>query len=380
MVAREFSTFVGATVAGVFLGGLLLVGNGCTGGEFNFVYHCKPDAGDECARDGGVDGAGLSPESLTCEERGGDCVDLGTSKFTENPFLAWIGDFNASMPECPERATSEYYMGYGGLYVFPPACEKCTCSAPTCVLPHAIGIDPIDGCPSGIVDNYTAPQGWDGSCSSPQIWPGQNVASVWVPSATVSECMPSTPKPMDPPKFAPSPTNFANGVFWETSVKACRGIADGSCAISGQTCVPSATPPPPEFRYCVEYSLPVDELNLPECPAVFPERHVFYEKTEGEMECTECKCSAPVNSQCVASFSVFQSPVCGTSPLPHFENVVGGGCHTVMPWPVGAISAKMAIDSPGKCEPTGGELVGEVKPINPTVFCCKPLPGKSTKE
>jgi hypothetical protein len=39
--------------------------------------------------------------------------------------------------------------------------------------------------------------------------------------------------------------------------------------------LPSAEPPPPGFRQCVQYLLPVNEDKLPQCPEAFPDRLVF---------------------------------------------------------------------------------------------------------
>jgi hypothetical protein len=43
------------------------------------------------------------------------------------------------------------------------------------------------------------------------------------------------------------------------------------------------------------------------------------------------------------------------------------------------MEAKWAINSPGSCEPSGGELIGEVKGTDPRVFCCQPPPDAPTK-
>jgi hypothetical protein len=260
-------------------------------------------------------------------------------------------------------------------------CEECKCSAPTCVLPHAIGVDPLLSCASGITDNYAAPNEWDGSCYSPAKLPAGSFASFSLPSATVTGCAPSTSPPIKAPSaMAPRSNVIFGGVGWKQAGKVCNGIADGKCDNAGDSCVPNAEPRPPDFQYCVKYTLPVDEANLAKCPAAFPERHLFYKRIEGKRECTECKCGDPVDSQCIAAFSAYQDPLCGDMPAPFFKDVAGQICVPAMPWTLGAISAKWAVNEPGKCDPLGGEPVGEIKPVDPRLFCCQPLPEKSLKQ
>lgn len=382
MTAKDFfSAFVGVATACVFLAGMTLVSNGCTLGDWNIVYHCKPDAGDECAPDAGVEGGSLSPESLMCEDHGGACVEIGASDFEHDAVLLWLGGDEMDAPKCPERAALNYFTGYNDLVV-DVQCDECKCSAPTCVLPHAIGTDTLPACGSGVSDNYAAPNGWDGSCFSPAQLPAGSFASFALPAATVTECKPSTSPPIQAPgAMAPRSNVIFGGIGWRTVAKACAGEAFGKCSDSKKTCVPNALPPPPEFRYCVKYqSTNVDEADLPQCPNEFPERHVFYKKWEGTRECSPCACGEPKDGQCIAAFSAYQDPACGDMPAPFFKDIAGEGCVFAMPWTLGAISAKWVINAPGKCEPSGGEPVGEVKPTDPRVFCCQPLPETSMKE
>jgi hypothetical protein len=361
----------------------VLFGVGC---GLNFgpqKLYCDPDGGDcanfpECCDDAGT---GIAPQSLKCEDRGGECVERGTADFEKDAILLWIGDDDLDAPKCPERASSDYYTGYADLVV-EVQCDECKCSEPTCVLPHAIGVDPQLGCASGVMDNYAAPNEWDGSCYSPAKLPAGSFASFNLPSATVLGCTPSSSPPIKPPSaMAPRSSVIFGGIGWRKMAKACAGTAYGECSDSGKTCVPSAEPPPPDFRYCVKYqSTNVDETKLPQCPAAFTERHVFYGGMEGKRECSECKCSEPIGSQCIATFSAYQDPACGNVPTPFFKEAVGGVCNEAMPWSLGAISAKMAVNAPGKCDPIGGEPVGEVKPSDPRVFCCQPLPEKSSNQ
>ena len=182
---------------------------------------------------------------------------------------------------------------------------------------------------------------------------------------------------MKPPgAMAPRSNIIFGGVGWKQAGKVCNGIAKGECENTGASCVPNAEPRPPNFQYCLRYKpYAIDEAKLPQCPAAFPERHLFYKHMEGNRECSECKCSDPVGSQCIAAFSLFPDPSCGSVPPPFFENAQGDSCHPPggMPLPLAAMSAKWAVNDPGKCEPSGGQAVGEIKPTDPRLFCCQPL-------
>jgi hypothetical protein len=369
----------GGILAAIIIGSTFAI-NGC---GLNFgpaQIICGTDADPEafpgCYEDGGTS---IAPQSLKCEDRGGECIERGTADFEKDAILLWIGEDDLNIPKCPERASTEYYTGYADLVV-EVQCDECKCSEPSCILPHAIGMDTQSACGSGVADNYAAPNDWNGSCFSPAKLPAGSFSSFNLPAATIAGCTPSSNPPIKPPgAMAPRTNVIFGGIGWRQVARACAGTAYGECSDSGKTCVPSAEPPPPEFRYCVKYTLPVDEAKLPQCPAAFTERHVFYGGMEGTRECTECKCGEPVGSQCIATFSAYQDPMCGNVPTPFFKEAIGGVCIEAMPFPLGAISAQWAVNVPGKCDPIGGEPVGEIKPSDPRLFCCQPLPDPSSK-
>ncbi len=382
MFKSEKGVLVAACLGSLAISSSAILIGGC-GLEFGPMrVYCDPDGADNenfpsCAEDAGTS---IAPQSLKCEDNGGACVAIGNGDFEKDAVLLWIGEEDLDAPKCPDRApTPDDDMYYADLVV-DVKCDECTCSAPTCVLPHAIGVDPQLGCASGVSDNYAAPNDWGGTCFSPAKLPAGSFASFALPSATVTGCTPSASPPIKAPgAMAPRSNVIFGGVGWKQAAKVCNGTAKGECD-SSDSCVPNAEPRPPDFQYCVKYTLPVNEAKLPQCPAAFPERHLFYKGMEGKRECSECTCGEPVGSQCIATFSVYQDPLCGMNPLPFFENAIGGVCVPAMPFSLGAISAKMAVNEPGKCEPIGGEPVGEIKPTDPRLFCCQPLPEKSMKE
>lgn len=383
MFKSEKGVLVAACLGSLAISSSAILIGGC-GLEFGPMrVYCDPDGADNenfpsCAEDAGTS---IAPQSLKCEDKGGACVAIGNGDFETDAVLLWIGGEENDAPKCPDRAPTPDDNMYFADLVVDVQCEECKCNAPTCVLPHAIGVDPLLGCVSGISDNYAAPNDWDGSCFSPAKLPAGSFASFALPAATVTACTPLSSPPIKPPGAMAPRSNFIfGGVGWKQAGKVCNGTANGECK-AGDSCVPNAEPRPPDFQYCLRYKpYAIDEANLPQCPAAFPERHLFYKGMTGKRECTECTCSDPVGSQCIAAFSAYQDPACGDNPLPFFKDVAGQICVPAMPWSLGAISAKWGINDPGKCEPSGGEPVGEIKPVDPRLFCCQPLPEKSPKE
>ncbi|MBK9265688.1 MAG: hypothetical protein IPM54_38600 [Polyangiaceae bacterium] len=369
------------TSAGILVMGLLLgagVVNGCSGFTTDGAYFICPDAEvpglPECSPDAGT----MSPQSVECE---GKCISMGTSDFTKDAVLLWKGA-EEEAPECPERASSVFYTGYGDLVV-DIRCAECSCSTPECILPQAIGADSKSFCMSGISDNYAAPENWNGKCTSPALFPPGSFSSIALTSPTATPCVPSEDPPApEPPKFAPdlptsyfapTPMNLAFGIYFNTYAKACQGNARGECKSSGESCVPSAEPPPPGFRHCVQYELPVDEDNLPKCPAAFPTREVFYEGAEGDPSCSPCECMHS-GSKCEAAITLFQDEICAGVPQPAGPNPANATVcldFTGMGFTLAAMSAQWVTNEPGACLPVGGKPVGEIKAVNPRVYCCQ---------
>jgi hypothetical protein len=362
-------TSVGVSVA---FGALVAI-NGCTTEPWDITFRCDPDASPDsdkagdCFPDGGN---GLEPASMKCEDRGGQCVEMGTADFRERAVLVWIGE-EGEEPSCPERADSEFYRGYSDIGVYLP-CQACSCGPATCALPNALEVTSSSFCQGANPTVYSAPAGWDGSCASPSALPTGSFVSIKLAAPTVSGCEPIGDPLPGSPSFAPHPASFSGGIN-RKSVVACQGSAEGKCESAGDLCLPSTEPPPPEFRQCVQYTLPVDEANPPQCPEAFPERFVFYGDIEGKVECSPCECGEPVGAKCEATMSVFQDPACGT--LLHTSLATAGLCIDFGAPNVGlgSMAAQWTANDPGTCEAKGGEPVGQVKGLDPRVFCCQGL-------
>jgi hypothetical protein len=367
-------------VAGVFASAAVVVANGCTTDPAVFTIYCKPDADPDADINGDCYPDGGHIEPLSCESAGGECVAMGTSDFRERAVLLWMGDEEENAPKCPERAESLFYTGYSDLHVS-FQCAECACGPAGCAFPSEMEVDSQSFCQGANKIAYAAAPGWNGACASPSMLPPGSFHSIKPTPAGVMPCEPIGDLIPDPPKFAPSaprPASFVNGISWGSFAKACQGTADGKCDSSGDLCLPSAEPPPPGFRQCVQYDLPVDDSKLPTCPDVFPDRFVFYASTEGSIECLPCQCGEPIGAQCAVSFSAYQDAACAGVPMPLFENVPAfpGVCidFGAASLSLGSMEAKWISNEPGACEPSGGELIGDVKAADPRVFCCQAPP------
>ncbi len=369
--------------ASAFALGALLAINGCTGEPFPIVIECLEDAGADVDR-GKWCGDGGMPQSepLSCKASGGECIKMGPADFTHSAVLLWMGAEEEKPSACPERANAEFYEGYGDLEVA-VECQTCSCGPANCIMPNAMNVDPVHFCQGANAISYAAPTIWDGSCVSPSVLPAGSFSSIKLNPATVSPCEPIGDPAPKVPGFAPGPSSFTNGVYWGTSAKACQGEASGKCESAGDLCLPTAEPPPPGFRQCVQYTLPVDESALPTCPESFPNQFVFYSGWKGNTECSAYECGDPVGSQCNAVFSAYQDPACIGQQMPLFKDIPSGAANCI-DYPgaspaLGSMQAKWATNEPGTCEPSGGKMIGEVKGVDPRLFCCQEPPKPSSK-
>jgi hypothetical protein len=212
--------------------------------------------------------------------------------------------------------------------------------------------------------------------------PDSQVASIVIAPATVTPC-----EPIDP---APVSRRAAGEGFvspWKTFARACAGDAftvdderyfglgedypEPLCEV-GEKCWPTAIPPPPGFRQCILYV----GGTVPECPDTYPLKHVFYKTFEDNRACTPCRCSQTEASDCSAHVTTYEDEMCFR---PFSSNAIGDDaplCIDVMPGvDFTSMSATWDTNYPGACEATGGQVVGQAVPAEPSTFCCKAEPG-----
>ncbi|MCC6554986.1 MAG: hypothetical protein IT372_18590 [Polyangiaceae bacterium] len=294
----------------------------------------------------------------------GQCVPLPPVDF-DGPMLLWMGR-EMEAPGCPDPAPKKVYVGHAGLDAS-NECPPCECTQPACELPSSLTASDLSVCPNdgpgATLTSFDAPSSWTGACTSPTTVPASQLGSVTIPPVTVRPCEPVQEVPLSQP------------ATWGQLAYACAGEAiPNVCATPGETCLPSAEPPPPGFRQCVLYSRDGDT----DCPADFPEKHVFYRDVEDTRSCTACECTPTAAASCAASISIYEQPGCNQLIL---NAMVGMGgpppsCHIVQPGTqLGSMQATMLPNEPGSCVASGGVATGEAKPLDARTFCCQPPPG-----
>jgi len=240
-----------------------------------------------------------------------------------------------------------------------------------CELPAGVTASDTALCQGPGFTPLDTPAGWDGSCTAaPAVVTADDLRSVSIEAVTERPCAPV------PPDVAhdTSPSG------WSVLARACRGEAvDTVCNDPGMTCLPSAEPPPPGFRQGI-MSLVADDEESVQCPAEYPELHVFFGRLEDTRACTECTCTQTAPSVCSAWISLFQDEACSPGQLLSTTLVEPGmpACHPVQAASpeLASLSATWATNQPGTCVASGGKAIGEAKPRSPRSFCCQPQPGE----
>lgn len=296
--------------------------------------------------------------SLECD---GACASLPPAGWSRDHFLLWAGT-EADAPPCPANAAKPYRKGYADLVV-PGVCDACSCNAPACVLPGGVtassSICP-GSAPGSVYTGVDAPPAWDGACASTGNVPFSDSTSMEITAPTVTACTPITTAvaaKFDPPS-------------WGAYVRTCQGTAYGRCDDSGSSCVPA---PDARFHLCVERSDMYAQPETDPCPEDYPERHLMFQEFEDLRSCTPCACDPPTGSDCSALVSIYGDSGCasliGSYALSTADAIcVDNGTSKGL----ASIAATWITNAPGKCQPTGGDRVGNVVALYPHLFCCQP--------
>jgi hypothetical protein len=292
------------------------------------------------------------------EECPGQCVKLPPLGF-DGPALLWVGAA-AEVPECPARAPTLVFDGFDGLQDAPLDCPACECSQPTCAFPAGLTAYSLPIC-QGSPTDFLAPVPWSGACTSPAVLTSSEFQSMAVAAPTEQPCAPI----MDLPQKEQPPAAYT------VAARACLGeVYPDKCPDVGDTCLPTAEPPPPGFRQCIIYLYEGDT----ECPDSYPDKVKPYSGMEDSRACTECTCTKTASADCVAQWSAYQDTVCGASL---FTGMIAMGGMSGCPGPgmpgaqLGSMSATWLVNEPGACQAGGGEPTGKVTGINQRVFCCQ---------
>ncbi len=310
-------------------------------------------------RDDRAGGAGGNA-SLECD---GTCASLPAAGWTRDHVLLWTGA-QAEAPPCPANAATPYRTGYADL-IAPGVCDACTCNAPACVLPGGVTASSSScpgSAPGSVYTDVDAPPAWDGACTSTGNVPFSDAVSMEITAPTVTACAPVTTAVAA--KFAPP--------SWGKYVLTCQGTAYGRCDDSGSSCVPA---PDPRFRLCLERSDMYAQPETDACPDDYPERHLVFQEFDDLRSCTPCACDAPIGSDCSALLSTYGNAGCtdiiGSNALSIADPVCMNNATSTG---LASIAATWLTNAPGKCKPTGGDLVGNVVARQASLFCCQPVP------
>jgi hypothetical protein len=319
------------------------------------------DAGD--AGDGGAEG-GMS----FCP---GQCVPLPPDDW-QGPRLLWVGPEAEAPADCPPQAPTLAWTGHDGLHADPLQCGPCACDASSgiCLPPETFTAHSALCYQGGVDAPFDPPAMWDGTTCTAEnaIDAGaecpENSGVQCVQSVTVGKLVLMDDKCQ--PSFQPPP-KILTGPSWDLLGIACKGIIeDGSCGDTGKMCVPTAEPPPPGYMQCV-YQVG----DIPNCPTEFPFRKVLFASYDDSRHCTACGCDAPQGSLCKGTATVHEDMSC-TAPLA-FLTVTSQLAPCVDLPPGTALESKTVtglVYTPGSCQPTGGEPMGQAIPIEPRTFCC----------
>jgi hypothetical protein len=300
------------------------------------------------------------------DECDGECMPTNADiNWSKEPVLFWFGDVDQAPTTCPD-STEDRWEGYADP-ISVGECIGCVCGDPACVLPASVIASDAAGCNGPTFTNLSIAS--DGSCSTGDVKPNA-LQSLAILSPTVSACTPSLA-----PITVPKDLRFPD--IWGKKGVVCSGSGNGKCSATGDVCVPS-TKPPSGFMQCIYNLNKGDELSP--CPDEgkengYSRKIIIYEEIDDKVACTECKCGAPVGSECTAAVSAYQDMSCAT---PIFENyVVFSGnpqCATVGPnLPLQGVTSTWITNQPGACTPSGGQRTGKVD-VDPTTahaFCCR---------
>jgi hypothetical protein len=334
----------------------------CGPGTVLHGSECVPGGGD--ASDDAADGDADGPPAPACT---GQCAPYAPVGWL-GPDLLWIGS-PQQMPTCPVAMSAAGDFAYADLDAS-ASCAPCQCDPPTgsCGLPSMIAVSPesCEAADAGAGETpFNPPAEWDGGCTGGGAIDagalcdgGPCAQSATIAPLTVNEtvCAPLAPTVSPPP-------------ISQSSVLLCEGSANGACAITGESCLPSA----PGFATCVFD--PGDQ----ECVALlapYTQKILAYTNISDTRTCSACTCDAPTGSVCSAEISIYSDGTCASSspnanPVdstkPVCVDLITGAA-------LGSKSASAPTYTPGACQAGGGVPSGSAVPVAPTTFCCIPTP------
>jgi len=311
------------------------------------------DAGDA----GATDGASSACSSGTCAvlPEGWEPVVLASGAMV-------------ALPDCPASAPNQLFQG-SSVPGPDPSCPTCSCDPPVgaCKPPTTWTVGSSACVGNDVWTNFNPPASWDGSCASNTaiaegtLCGGKPcVGSITISAPVIDEepCVAHVNvPPLDIPKAKADEPYITDG-------RACSGAKWPSCAVAGEVCVPSMPEP---FAACLMHD--GDVL----CPNGWNSKQVLYGSIDDQRFCKECSCLAPTGATCSMKLQVFSDAACATTRLEvDVSTAMGAQCFPIMSGVALAGKSADVLDyKPGACEPTGGELSGEMILTDARTFCCR---------
>lgn len=377
---------------------LVVVANGCNSDLFSGDIDtcCPTDPRDPrfdddicvegreqlaAARDAGYDGAGCRAIFPGQEVKSVDevietvCVPNAPDNF-HPPQPLWVGA-GADDPGCPAEVGAFGDRRYNNIDPPPESCPVCECGPieGTCSpQPNSIQIR-ADFCEVAqtYTSDFSSPQNWDGSCTNVHALPAgaECPAGSGVPCAR-SLYASALPDPQEEckPISQPVPKLHSGWITWGTRVLSCNATPiDLTCPDHDSTRFAML---PQGWRHCVRHQ----QNGIHECPSgsMYKDQVIAYsyESYTNTRHCTECGCKAS-GGTCSGTFNVYEDEQCTKFIDMATLNSETHECDNL---PVGtAVGSKELVDLvyvPGKCVPTGGVPIGEVKEkeAEAATWCC----------
>lgn len=318
------------------------------------------DACDKCQHDGGTD----SGDGASSACSGGTCAVLPEGW---DPVVLASGAM-VVLPECPASAPNQLFEG-SSVPGPDPSCPTCSCDPPVgaCKPPTTWTVGSSACVGNDVWTNFNPPASWDGSCASnTAITEGTLcggkpcVGSITISAPVIEEepCVAhANVLPLDIPKAKADEPYITDG-------RACSGAKWHSCAVAGEVCVPSPSEP---FAACLMHE--GDVL----CPNGWNSKQVLYGSMDDQRFCTECSCLPSTGATCSMRVQVFGDAACASSELEVNVSLdMGQNCFPIMSGVALAGKSADVLDyKAGACEPSGGELVGDLVLDDARTFCCR---------
>jgi hypothetical protein len=208
----------------------------------------------------------------------------------------------------------------------------------------------------------TVPDGWDGTCHSPDAYLGGNNSclpgpcnvsiTAGAPTAAGSTCAPSGGE--------------AAPYEWGFEAKICGGTTTGAGCEGGAACAVrpegGATP-----------SVCIAKQGQTPCPDPFTTAYALYAPSElHPATCAACACAAPETATCAGEITIYSDTndvACTTEVI----TFAAGDCADLAGNPTVA-GRVFEVTSPpsGACTPSGGEVSGAPSLGAPLTVCCLP--------